>query len=197
LQVFCYFLIGVHQLNKLDLHVACIHLSEGNIIAYPTEAVWGLGCDPNNQTAVAKLLELKNRSVEKGLILVAAHHSQISDLLKPLSNRQKELLQNTWPHPVTWIIPDSLNLIPQWIKGSNNSVAIRVSSHPVVHALCSQFGKPVVSTSANIAGGAEIRSRSMVEEQFGSNIAYIVEGNLGDEPRPSEIRVLVSQEILR
>ena len=184
-------------MNKLDLQVACIHLSEGNIIAYPTEAVWGLGCDPNNQTAVAKLLELKKRPVEKGLILVAAHQSQISDLLKPLSNRQKELLQNTWAHPVTWIIPDSLNLIPHWIKGSNTSVAIRISSHPVVQGLCSQFGGPVVSTSANIAGGAETRSRSMVEEQFGSNVAYIVEGNLGDEPRPSEIRDLVSLEILR
>jgi L-threonylcarbamoyladenylate synthase len=184
-------------LNKLNLQLACVHLSEGNIIAYPTEAVWGLGCDPDNQSAVTKLLELKNRSVEKGLILVAAHHSQISDLLKPLSKQQKESMLATWPGPVTWIIPDLKNLFPYWIKGNNKSVAIRVSSHPIVQELCSQFGKPLVSTSANVAGEREIRSSLMIQKQFGSNIDYVVEGKLGDEPGPSQIRDLLSQEIIR
>lgn len=172
-------------------------LRAGGVVAYPTEAVWGLGCDPGNQAAVQRVLELKQRPEEKGLILVAANTEQITELLQPLSPQQKETLEVSWPGPVTWLIPDLENVFPPWIKGEHTSVAVRVSAHPVVRALCLAFGGPLVSTSANKAGEPEIKSRSRIDQQFGSTIDFVVAGELGDAARPSEIRDLVTGAVLR
>ncbi len=169
----------------------------GSVIAYPTEAVWGLGCDPKNRTAVHRILQIKQREESKGLILVAANQAQISELLVGLSDRQRDLLDRSWPGPITWLIPDPKNLIPEWIKGEHQSVAIRVSAHPVVIALCESFGGPIVSTSANRAGEPEIRSGLIIEEQFSFTIDAIVEGELGQSQQPSEIRDLTTGARLR
>ncbi|MEX2131454.1 MAG: Sua5/YciO/YrdC/YwlC family protein, partial [Pseudohongiellaceae bacterium] len=129
------------------------------MIAYPTEAVWGLGCDPWNQNAVLRLLSIKKRPVGKGLILVAASVDQIFPIYKNLSRPQQDQLDKAWPSPRTWLIPDPDNWIPMLIKGAHTSVAVRISDHPLVSELCQRFGGPIVSTSANTAGKAEIRSR--------------------------------------
>lgn len=176
---------------------ACQHLRAGDVIAYPTEAVWGLGCDPHNEKAVHRVLTLKNREVEKGLILVAADQTQISELLKPLQPEQLRHLDETWPGPVTWLIPDPSQLIPDWVRGEHDTVAIRVSAHPLVQALCKEFGGPIVSTSANLAGQPEIRSRSTLQETFSTSIDYVVDGELGESDRPSEIRDLRTGNVLR
>ena len=164
--------------EPLDFTVACGHLAQGHVIAYPTEAVWGLGCDPHNRDAVERVVAIKHRSMSKGLILVAASIDQLGTLLDSLSKTELSQLRDTWPGPVTWLIPDSNNEVPHWIKGENGSVAIRVSAHPVVRALCLQFGKPLVSTSANIAGSAEIRSLQELKQEFSSKVDFIVEGML-------------------
>jgi len=184
-------------MGNLDFSDACTCLAQGKLIAYPTEAVWGIGCDPFNEDAVTKILEAKKRPVEKGLILVAADMSQISDLIAELGETQIKQLEDSWPGPVTWLIPDPRELFPAWIKGAHSSVAIRVSAHPLVSALCSQFGKPIVSTSANEAGEEEIRTRQELETQFSDKIDYIIDGDLGDRSTPSQIRDLVSGKILR
>jgi tRNA A37 threonylcarbamoyladenosine synthetase subunit TsaC/SUA5/YrdC len=88
-------------------------------------------------------------------------------------------------------------LIPKWIKGDHQSVAIRVSGHPIVQELCSAFGGPIVSTSANEAGEEEIRSRLILEDKFADKIAGIVDGDLGQSKKPSEIRDLVSGRVIR
>lgn len=176
---------------------ACASLQAGGVIAYPTEAVWGLGCDPFNEKAVRRILDLKRRPVDKGLILVAADMQQLGELLAPLTDQQRQTLAESWPGPVTWLIPDEHALYPAWIRGQHASVAIRVSAHPVVQALCVAFGGPLVSTSANAAGEAEIKSRSRIEQQFGSSIDCIVDGELGAETRPSQIRDLESGSVLR
>ena len=176
---------------------ACEILRQGKIIAYPTEAVWGIGCDPFNQAAVQQILQLKKREIGKGLILVAANIEQLGGLLASLSSQQLATLEASWPGPVTWLIPDPQKLIPAWIKGDNQSVAIRVSAHPVVRKLCLEFGGPLVSTSANTAGQPEIRSRLILEQQFAGNIDYIVSGELGTQSQTSEIRDLVSGEVIR
>lgn len=172
-------------------------LKQGGVIAYPTEAVWGLGCDPNNQQAVEKLLSLKNRPVEKGLILVAANRLQIPGLWDDLSNEQLRELDASWPGPVTWLIPDHSRLIPEWIKGSHDTVAVRVSAHPLVKELCLEYGSAIVSTSANSAGKPEIRSRLIIEQQFDDSIDLILDGDLGSSPEPTEIRDLLSGQIFR
>lgn len=184
-------------MTKLNLQLACQHLKRGDVIAYPTEAVWGLGCDPRNEAAVHKILRLKNRSVEKGLILVGGDIAQFEALISPLSEAQRQTLEASWPGHVTWLVPDPEQLFPIWIKGSHQSVAIRVSAHPLVQALCALFGGPIVSTSANEAGQEEIRSRPILEEKFISGIDYVVDGALGQAAKPSEMRDLLSGKTIR
>ena len=173
------------------------HLRRGHVIAYPTEAVWGFGCDPFDEKAVLKILAIKQREFDKGLLLVAANQQQINALLEPLASEQIGQLEATWPGPVTWLIPDPAPLFPAWIRGQHTSVAIRVSSHPVVHALCAAFGGPIVSTSANQANEPELRSEQDVRERFGQSLDYIVSGEIGRETDPSQIRDLMTGAIIR
>lgn len=180
-----------------DTRQASEILQQGGVIAYPTEAVWGLGCDPDNEQAVRRILAIKQRGVDKGLLLVASDRKQIAHLLQQLTGQQDDWLSNTWPGPVTWLIPDPDDCYPPWIKGQHSSVAIRVSAHPVVQDLCRAFGKPVVSTSANLAGEPEIRSRLKLEQDFASKIDFIIEGELGGARTPSTIRDLVTGATLR
>ena len=182
---------------QLDLTTAAQTLTRGGVVAYPTEAVWGLGCDPHNEAAVQRILSMKGRPVSKGLILVAAELAQIQDLLTPLREDQIDQLRSTWPGPVTWLIPDPKNLFPAWIKGEHQSVAIRVSAHPVVQQLCVAFDGPVVSTSANKAGQPEIRDRSELAITFAEIIDCIVPGELGAANTVSQIRDLNSGAVLR
>lgn len=180
-----------------DVTTACETLHRGGVIAYPTEAVWGLGCDPGNSTAIQRILELKQRPVAKGLIVVAADIDQIGQLIDPLTATQKNQLLAAWPGPVTWLIPDPHELFSRWVKGENKSVAVRVSAHPLVQQLCRAFGKPIISTSANIAGQPEIRDRSELVATFGGTIDCVAPGELGGSNAVSEIRDLLSGKVLR
>lgn len=184
-------------MDSLDINLAVRCLQEGGVIGYPTEAVWGLGCDPADQQAVLRLLSIKNRSVDKGLILIAASMTQIDPLLRKLPTALRARLESSWPGPHTWLIPDPENLVPPWIKGCHQSVAVRVSDHPVVRQLCMGFGGPLVSTSANAAGKPEIRSRLRLRLLLGAKLDRVVKGNLGNSARPSTITDLLSGTIIR
>ena len=172
-------------------------LRRGGVIACPTEAVWGLGCDPFNRAAVLRVLALKQRPVEKGLLLVAAGMDQIKALLAPLSRQQLAVLRQSWPGHLTWLIPDPDRRYPDWIRGEHASVAVRVSDHPVVSSICRAFGKPMVSTSANLAGEPEIRSLADLQRQFGKQIDCLVDGELGGRMATSEIRDLLTLSRIR
>ena len=123
---------------------------QGGVISYPTEAVWGLGCDPWDELAVGRLLALKDRPVHKGLILVADNIRQFDFILADLPQVWQDQLASTWPGPTTWLVPHQ-NRLPEWITGGHPGVAIRVSDHPLVRDLCALTG-PLVSTSANPSG---------------------------------------------
>ena len=167
----------------------------GGVIAYPTEAVWGLGCDPWAADAVQRLLELKMRPMEKGLILVAAHIDQFDFLLDDLPERWLDRLVGTWPGPNTWLVPHRERL-PEWITGQHDSVALRVSNHPLVARLCALTG-PLVSTSANPAGRPAARSRLRVEQYFPGRLDAVLTGPLGGRRNPSTIRDVRSGEVIR
>ena len=126
-------------------------LLAGGVWAYPTEAVWGLGCDPWDEAAVDRVLTLKDRPWRKGLILVAADTDQIRDLLAPLPGALTEKIQRHWPGPSTVLLPDLEKQVPEWIRGAHGSVAVRVSAYLPVVSLCRAFGGPLVSTSCNPA----------------------------------------------
>jgi len=169
----------------------------GEIIAYPTEAVWGLGCSPDDEQAVHKLLALKQRDYEKGMILVAADIEQVAHLLKPLTQAQQDTLKASWPGPKTWLVPDLEEQVPEWVKGQYSSVALRVSDHPVVQGLCRAFGGPIVSTSANPQGKMPALHQWQVRRHFGNKLAAITPGAVGRNAKPTEIRDLVSGQVIR
>ena len=181
-----------------DVIVAAEAVAAGGVLAYPTEAVWGLGCDPWNREAVQQILTIKRRPMEKGLIMVAADESAIAPLLKHLTPEQIKRMRQTWPGPVTWVIPDSQGWAPEWVRGSHSSIAVRISRHPVVQALCQSWDKPLISTSANRAGEEPLRSQGDVEALLGDEVDFIVPGTVGDlESEPSRIFDLVSGKQLR
>lgn len=181
--------------SALQLRFAVRALRAGAVIAYPTEAVWGLGCDPFNEAAVLRLLELKQRSEAKGLIIIAADVAQISPWLEALTPAQKTTVLATWPGPYTWIVPAPQ--APRWLRGAHDSLALRVSAHPGVQALCRAWGGPLVSTSANLSGQPPARDALALRRQFGAGLGCIVPGRLGGDARPSEIRDAVSGAVLR
>ncbi|WP_432697115.1 L-threonylcarbamoyladenylate synthase [Marinobacterium sp. YM272] len=184
-------------MNEWHIRQAVRVLQAGGIIAYPTEAVWGLGCDPFNPRAVERLLAIKRRPEYKGLILAAAGEGQIEPLLAPLSAEQRQLLSETWPGPNTWLIPDPKNLIPRWVKGQHRGVAVRVSDHPVVRALTLAYGGPIVSTSANVSAAAPAKTKLKVRTYFGSDVDFVVDGELGDLKKPTTIRDLSDSRVVR
>jgi L-threonylcarbamoyladenylate synthase len=158
--------------------------------------VWGLSCDPFSEAAVARLLYLKSRPVSKGLILVAADEGQLHFLLDGLPGEQLETLRTSWPGPATWLVPHRGRL-PRWISGEHETVAVRVSDHPVVRALCLAWGGPLVSTSANPGGARPATAAFQVRRYFGDVLDAIVPGELGGSGRPTTIRDLASGRIIR
>lgn len=182
--------------DSLRLRAAVSALRRGGVIACPTEAVWGLSCDPGNEGAVAHLLALKGRPVTKGLILVAAHERQIDFLLTELTAQQRQTLTAGWPGPLTWLLPHH-GRVPAWICGEHPTVAVRVSDHPVVSALCAAWGGPLVSSSANLAGARPAREAFQVRRFFGEGLDYLLPGRVGNAGRPTSIRDLHSGEFIR
>lgn len=175
---------------------AAHRLAAGGVVAYPTEAVWGLGCDPNNPEAVGRILALKHRPWDKGLILVAADIAQFAPLVERLDKGLQAQLTDSWPGPVTWLVP-AAGLVPEWIRGRFDSVALRVTDHPIAAALSRAFGGPIVSTSANPAGKPAARSALGVRRYFRNQLDDITPGLVGERTRPSEIRDLLSGDVLR
>jgi L-threonylcarbamoyladenylate synthase len=188
--------------SRFRLQRAVHALRQGELLAYPTEGVWGLGCDPLNETAVLSLLQLKQRPLAKGLILVAATMDQLAPYLEGLTVPQAKALEASWPGPHTWLVPANAQ-VPFWISGGQPTVALRVSAHPLVQALCNTFGGAIVSTSANRSGKAAARSLLDVQLQFssphrnGQPRVILVPGSLGKEGKPSTIRDLQTGKIIR
>jgi len=186
-----------HPLSDWQLHCARRTVFHGGVIAYPTEAVWGLGCDPWDPQAVERILELKHRPVEKGVILVASSVDQIRFLLDPLPRSLQAEAERHWPGPVTCLLPDVEQQVPEWVRGQHHSIAVRVSDHPVVRALCETTGMPLVSTSCNPAGRQPARTIWQVRRYFGNQLDWIVPGSLGGNRKPSRIIDIVSGKQLR
>lgn len=162
--------------------------NEGGVIAYPTEAVFGLGCDPDNEQAVNKLLAIKQRPIEKGLILLAASYSQllpyIDDSKIPQDKRYTVL--SRWPDGITQVLPCLPNT-PTWLTGQFSTLAVRVTSQPDVVALCNQTNKPIVSTSANLTGQPPAETWQQAEQGLGDQVDFIIKGQTLGFTQPSTI----------
>lgn len=171
----------------LDAAIEC--LQDGDVLAYPTEAVYGLGCAPNHEQAVRRILTLKARDVSKGLIVVAGDMAQLNEWIDPmrLMTEFPHVLQS-WHNPdqaVTWLLPCKPST-PKWLTGQFDTLAVRLSHHPQVKALCEALGHGIVSTSANPSGKPAAESSTEVATYFPS--LAILDGDTLQFKQPSSIK---------
>lgn len=179
-----------------DITQAVASLKNGGVIAYPTEAMFGLGCDPLNEFAVTRLLQIKQRDPSKGLILIAASMQQLQPWLAEIPAARLQLIQTTWPGPHTWVFPKS-SLVPAWISGDFDTIAVRVTEHPIAKILCDTFASPIVSTSANIESYPPARSAAEVWQSFASRVDCIVPGKVGDLTAATTIKDALTDAVVR
>jgi L-threonylcarbamoyladenylate synthase len=175
---------------------AADRLRRGGVVAYPTEAVWGLGCDPLNEAAFRRLLTLKSRPLAKGVILISADRDSLAPYIGPLTVGQWQRLRAVEGRPVTWVVPAGAKT-PAWLTGGRSTLAVRVTDHPVAAGLCRAFGGPLVSTSANPGGREPARSSLRVRLYFDDLLDDLVPGLTGGGTRPSEIRDIDTGKVFR
>ena len=185
-------------MSPLDAEQAAVTLRAGGVIAYPTEGVWGLGCDPCNERAVHRVLDIKQRDVAKGLILIAADVAQLRPFidLEALPPERRDAVLNSWPGANTWIVPATAEA-PRWITGEHTGIAVRVSAHADVVALCLAFGGALVSTSANPAGAPAPRLRAELDPSLLPRVDGTLAGETGGRDAPSVIRDARTGGVLR
>ncbi|ASJ71459.1 L-threonylcarbamoyladenylate synthase [Granulosicoccus antarcticus] len=169
-----------------DLSKAVSALRSGGVIAYPTEAVFGLGCDPHDEAALARIIDIKSRDAHKGFILIAATQAQLSPFLAPIEPSWQTQFDAAWPGPVTFVVPARQG-ISELLSGSRDTLAVRVSNHPLVQRLCEDFGGAIVSTSANRSGQEPCRDTATATTLFGPQLDAIVQGQIGTLSAPTRI----------
>ena len=160
---------------------------EGGVIAYPTEAVFGLGCRPDASEAIERILEIKGRPAAKGMIVVTDTLERLGDWLAPLPDPHRPAIEASWPGPTTWLLPVTAEC-PPLLRGDHDNLAVRVTAHPASRALCAAAGSALVSTSANRAGAAPCRTWDCVASQLGAGIDAILQAECGGRDAPSAIR---------
>jgi L-threonylcarbamoyladenylate synthase len=183
---------------KSDVEDCAAALRAGGVVAYPTEAVYGLGCDPENRAAFDRLFAIKRRPPTQGVLLIAADFAQVERYVD-LAAVPPDALQrakSTWPGPNTWIFPRSAST-PSWLAGAHSGIALRVTAHPLAAELCRAFGGALVSTSANRHGEAPARTAGAVREAFGDEIDVVLNGAVGGLERPTPIRDAISGDTVR
>jgi len=184
--------------NTSTIKQAAEVFTQGGIIAYPTEAVFGLGCDPDNDLAVQKLLSIKQRPTHKGLIILATNYSQLLPYIddNAITQEQRLKILSRWPNAITQVLPARKNASPL-LCGHYDSIAVRITDHEDVVALCQQTNKAIVSTSANLAGSKPAATWQQVEKQLGDKIDFIVKGETSGLLKPSTIINGLTGEIIR
>lgn len=182
-------------MDRAQLDRAAQVIADGGIVAYPTESCYGLGCDPRRHAAVKRLLQIKRRKWQQGLILIGAqlkHFHRYTDLASELMEQP----QSTWPGPYTWVLP-AWPRVSLWLRGRHDGIALRVTAHPGAAALCQHIGGALVSTSANRHGRPPARSAAAVDREFAGHIDYILPGRLGGAKAPSQIQDARTGTVLR
>lgn len=173
------------------LRHAASTLRAGGVILYPTDTIYGLGCDPFNHQAVSRIYAIKRRSGSKTLILVASERSQLDSCIDVDSNI--ELQADT---PTTWIVPAAYDC-PPWLIAEDGTIAVRITRHPVIKALCDTVESPIISTSANISGRRPVRDAASIHASFHGLVDDILVDNSQSTGKPSTIRSLVNDDIIR
>ena len=181
---------------SLSTQIAASHVYAGGVIAYPTEGVFGLGCDPFNADAVGRILSIKRRPVEKGLILISDDLKKLTPYLTDLTEAELSQLRRSWPGPYTWVIPHN-GLLPDWVTGGRETVAVRVTDHPIAKSLCTALQIPLISTSANRSQRPALTTAIQVRKQLADEIDFLVAGRVQTPGQASQITDLKSGRTFR
>jgi L-threonylcarbamoyladenylate synthase len=182
-------------LNPWNINHSANVILNGGILAYPTEAVYGLGCSAYCLPAIDRIIRLKRRNSSKGLIIVGSDIKQFEDIIDIDKILNISEILATWPGHVTWIFPAKPR-VPDWLTGKNRGIAVRISAHSVVNQLCKKAGV-LVSTSANPTGLKAATDSAQVRGYFGNKLDYIYPGSAGQANKPSEILDAISGNVLR
>ncbi len=168
----------------------------GGVFAYPTESVYGLGCDPMNREAVERILEIKRRDPAKGMILIASDFQQLEPWIALRRPTDRKKLAAPQKRPTTWLVPAAED-VPWWIRGNHNCIAVRLTRFPPVVQLCESVHSALVSTSANFAGHPPQKKAVPVVKLLGNQLDVMIYGETGGVAQPSEIRDFYSGEVIR
>jgi L-threonylcarbamoyladenylate synthase len=180
--------------NQIQRAAESLH--SGRLVAYPTEAVYGIGCDPCNIPAIERLLALKQRSWTKGLILIAANFKQLQPYLSIADSALPQAVQDSWPGPNTWLLPAHPK-VTTLLRGEHNTLAVRITAHPEAAALCDSFGGAIVSTSANLTGQPAARSLNDLDQALITSVDVIVSGETNPLLQPSQIKDAFTGKTIR
>lgn len=186
----------MRRFSAAEVDAAAAFLRGGGVLAYPTEAVYGLGCDPDNRAAFERLFALKRRPPTQGVLLIAADLDQVRPWIGDAPAQALERARATWPGPHTWVFPRSAR-VPEWVAGGHAGIALRVTAHPLAAALCRAFGGPIVSTSANRHGEPPVTTTAAVEAALGAELEAVLDGPVGGLERPTPIRDALTDAIIR
>lgn len=181
--------------SRWQLDCAVKAIDSGGVIAYPTESVFGLGCDPYNSDAIKKILSIKKRPAYKGLIILVSDIEQAQPFLQPLSNQQLERVNTPRERAITWLMP-CLPEVSPLLRGHFQSLAVRITQHPIARAICELTNTPLVSTSCNIAGKSELKTVVEVRNHMKAKIDWLVSGRCGGQA-PSQIIDITNNRVLR
>jgi L-threonylcarbamoyladenylate synthase len=182
-------------MSDIRLHRAALAIWRGGVIAYPTEAVFGLGCDPGDHLAILRILRIKARDAAKGFIIVGASVDQIDPFVRFPDPSVRDRVLASWPGPVTWVLPAATDLDPA-LTGGRRTIAVRVTAHPPTAALCGLVGA-LVSTSANRGGRPPIRENLRCRAVLGGMVDAIAPGEVGGLAGPTAIRDALTGAVLR
>jgi L-threonylcarbamoyladenylate synthase len=175
-------------------HLAA-HLKRGGLIAYPTESCYGLGCDPDNRRAVHRILKLKQRPQNKGLILIASDYCQVARYLQPLTMDEQHKLVSAGAQSITYLMPVKPSC-PRWLRGAHDTLAVRLTAHPFARQLCRSVDSALVSTSANRSGQRPAKTYAECLRRFGKKV-WVLPGRVGKRKKPSTIKVWGDGKIIR
>ncbi|BGI51553.1 MAG: L-threonylcarbamoyladenylate synthase type 1 TsaC [Buchnera aphidicola (Ceratovacuna japonica)] len=180
-----------------NINKCVINLKNGKLIIYPTESVFGLGCDPDNDKAIINLLKIKNRSVDKGLIIISSDYKYIKKYIsiKNVPKKNIRKFYKLWPGNFTLLHPAKKN-VSLYIRGNSKFVAVRITKNKFVKSLCKNFGKAIISTSANLSGFKPCRNIKEILCQFGKKIC-IMNGYVNLKKSPSTIINIINGEYIR
>jgi len=167
--------IDPHNIAPSSIEKAITILEAGGVVAFPTETFYGLAADATNEKAVDRIFEIKGRSFNNPIALIISKENDLDLLADNIPEEAKKLMAAFWPGPLTLVFKASPSVSPR-LTASTGKIGIRISSHPIAHALAAGLGRPITATSANLSGGRECTTAEEVRGQMANVQLTVIDG---------------------